>query len=81
MQQAFRFRLYPNHEQINKLRHNIGGARFMWNALVADEMVQYKADHQTPLPNGKRHPRLTYTQIKKLQGNEWLAGVDRKSVV
>lgn len=76
MQQAFRFRLYPNQEQMNKLRQNIGGARFMWNALVADEMVQYKADQETPLPDGKRHPRLTYTQIKKLQGNEWLAGVD-----
>lgn len=24
MQQAFRFRLYPNQEQMNKLRQNIG---------------------------------------------------------
>lgn len=76
MQQAFRFRLYPNQGQMNKLRQNIGGARFMWNALVADEMVQYKADQETPLPDGKRHSRLTYTQIKRLQGNEWLTGVD-----
>lgn len=76
MQQAFRFRLYPSAMQIIKLRQNIGGARFMWNALVADEMVQYKADQNSPLPNGKKHKRLTYTQIKKLQGNEWLSKVD-----
>lgn len=64
MQKGFRFRMYPTTEQQIQMRQTIGSARKMYNELVADEDVKYHMDKDTPLSNGKKRKRMTYTQIK-----------------
>ncbi|WP_165846672.1 RNA-guided endonuclease InsQ/TnpB family protein [Candidatus Cryosericum hinesii] len=52
MRKAYKFRLYPNTEQQAMFAKAFGCARFVYNQMLADKIVQYKTDktvlHNTP---------------------------------
>ena len=39
---AFKFRIYPNKEQINFINQNIGACRFIYNQMLEDKIKYYK---------------------------------------
>jgi putative transposase len=66
LNKAYKFRIYPNKEQINLLEQTFGCCRFIWNNMLNDKIEYYK-EHKQTLNN-------TPAQYKK--DNEFLKQID-----
>lgn len=44
---AYKFRLYPDAEQVNKINQNIGSARFIYNKMLEDKISYYKSNKES----------------------------------
>ncbi len=74
MNKAYRFRIYPSHEQEVMIRKTFGCVRFLYNHMLEERKTAYercKADHQQqPKQQGYRTPAGFKTEF------DWLREVD-----
>ena len=71
MLKAYKYRIYPNEEQINYLQKTFGGTRFIYNQMLADRIKSYEENKDLDIKIIK-YP--TPAQYKKEY--EWLKEVD-----
>lgn len=71
MLKAYKYRIYPNEEQINYLQKTFGCTRFIYNQMLADRIKSYEENKDLDIKIIK-YP--TPTQYKKEY--EWLKEVD-----
>ncbi|MCA7081824.1 helix-turn-helix domain-containing protein, partial [Staphylococcus aureus] len=48
---SYKYRIYPNKEQQEKIWVNINGARYVYNALLADAKEQYESTGKSKIKN------------------------------
>ena len=62
MLKAYKYRIYPNEEQINYLQKTFGCTRFIYNQMLADRIEHYKKTgkmlNSTPAQYKKEYPWL-----------------------
>ena len=66
MNSAYKFRIYPNNEQVIMFSKTFGCVRFIYNRMLADKIAYYK-EHKK---------NLTVTPAKYKSEFEWLKEVD-----
>ena len=71
MLKAYKYRIYPNKEQINYLQKTFGCTRFIYNQMLADRIKSYEENKDLDIKIIK-YP--TPAQYKK--EFEWLKEVD-----
>ena len=71
MHKAFKFRLYPNKEQVNLINRTIGSCRFVYNYFLAERIKAYKENNKSLNYNDCS---ASLTQLKKELS--WLKDVD-----
>ena len=61
-QKSYKFRLYPNQEQMMMFEKTFGCSRFIWNQMLADKIAYYKETgkslNNTPAQYKKEFPWL-----------------------
>lgn len=62
---AFKFRAYPNEEQINFINQNIGACRFIYNLMLEDKIKYYKENKKT-LNNTPARYKEEYSWLKDM---------------
>lgn len=62
---AYKFRLYPNSEQINKINQTIGSARFIYNKMLEDKISHYEK-HKQSLNNTPAQYKKEYDFLKEV---------------
>lgn len=62
---AYKFRLYPNAEQINKINQTIGSARFIYNKMLEDKISHYEK-HKQSLNNTPAQYKEEYEFLKEV---------------
>ena len=67
---AYKFRLYPNAEQIEKINQTIGSARFIYNKMLEDKISHYKATGES----------LNNTPAQYKKDYEFLKDVDSQAL-
>lgn len=70
---GFRFRIYPNKAQIQKIRQNLGCARFVYNHFLALRRDEWQAKHKSLSYEDTSH---LLTDLKKYEETKWLQGAD-----
>ena len=63
---AYKFRIYLDQEQLNKLNQTFGCVRFVWNEMVANFNKYGTDDFQK---------KLSEKEIKAIDGRDWLKEV------
>ena len=74
---AFKFRIYPNKEQIQFLAQSFGCARFVFNYFLR-QRINYYAENAKGLTYFNNSVALT--QLKKLSEFEWLNDINSQSI-
>lgn len=62
---AYKFRLYPNVEQINKINQTIGSARFIYNKMLEDKISHYET-HKQSLNNTPAQYKKEYEFLREV---------------
>lgn len=62
---AYKFRLYPNSEQIDKINSTIGSARFIYNKMLEDKISHYEK-HKQSLNNTPAQYKEEYGFLKEV---------------
>ena len=62
---AFKFRIYPNKEQINFINQNIGACRFIYNLMLEDKIKYYEENKKT-LNNTPAQYKEEYSWLKDM---------------
>jgi len=78
MLKAFKYRLYPNKEQAEKIDRNIGCARWVYNYALAKKM---KAWQQEKKNLSRFDIQKDLPQLKKQKETEWLKEADAKALI
>ena len=63
---AFKFRIYPNKEQVNFINQNIGACRFIYNQMLEDKIKYYEENKRT----------LNNTPVQYKEEYPWLKDMD-----
>ena len=71
MEYSYKFRIYPNTEQIQQIQRTFGCCRFVFNHFLAERMEQYKQTGKSPT---RFQQDKELTALKK--SLEWLREVD-----
>lgn len=71
MEYSYKFRIYPNTEQIQQIQRTFGCCRFVFNHFLAERMEQYKQTGKSPT---RFQQDKELTTLKK--SLEWLREVD-----
>jgi len=78
MLKAFKYRLYPNKEQAEKIDRNIGCARWVYNYALAKKM---KAWQQEKKNLSRFDLQKDLPELKKQKDTEWLKEADAKALI
>jgi len=68
---AYRYRFYPNSEQVEMLAHTFGCVRFVYNNILAFAQGQYAQGNKTRVSDWSK----ILTLLKKDPDFEWLKKV------
>ena len=71
VQRAYKYRFYPNKDQVQILEHTFGCARFVYNSTLAFSKEQYEQGNKTNFSDWSRN----LTGLKKKPEFEWLKDV------
>lgn len=74
--QAYKFRLYPNKCQKEIFEQYFGVCRFVYNSVLAYKIDSYKHGIKYSAYDAIKD----FTQIKKLEGYEWLNGINSQVI-
>ena len=66
IKKSYKFRIYPNKEQLITINQTIGSARFIYNKMLEDK-IKYYNEHKDSLNNTPAQYKEEY---------EWLKDVD-----
>lgn len=70
IKKSYKFRIYPNKEQLIKINQTIGSARFIYNKMLEDK-INYYNEHKKPLNNTPAQYKNEY---------KWLRDVDSQAL-
>jgi putative transposase len=73
---AYKFRIYPNKEQQNIFDQYFGVYRFVYNTVLAYKINSYKHGIKYSAYDAIKD----FTEIKKLEGYEWLKGMNSQVI-
>jgi putative transposase len=65
LKKAYKYRLYPDKEQMNKINQTIGSARFIYNKMLEDKIKYYRA-HKKTLNNTPAQYKKDYEFLKEV---------------
>lgn len=74
MEFSYKFRLYPNGEQINLIERTFGCCRYVFNHYLAQRSEMYKATGKAPT---RFMQDKDLTVLKQQEGTSWLKDVDK----
>ena len=74
---TYKFRLYPNKEQIDLLSRHFGCTRFVYNYFLNQRIEQYRL---TGKSDNYYEQAKALTELKKQEENEWLKEVNSQSL-
>jgi putative transposase len=78
MLKAFKYRLYPNKEQAEKIDKNIGCARWIYNYALTKKMKAWNSEKK----NLSRYDiQKDLPELKKQKETEWLKEADSKALI
>ena len=74
---VYKFRLYPNNEQIKLLNKHFGCSRFVYNHFLNERKEQYQKDKKS---DNYYKQAKTLTDLKKKEEFEWLKEVNSQTI-
>lgn len=73
MEYSYKFRIYPNIEQVQQIRRTFGCCRFVWNRYLAQRIEAYRETGKSPT---RFMQDKDLTSLKKEDETIWLRKVD-----
>jgi len=73
---AYKFRIYPNKEQQNIFKKYFGIYRFVYNSVLDYKINSYRQGHKYSAYDAIKD----FTEIKKLEGYEWLKDINSQVI-